>query len=89
MADTHYEPRGFAVDCWIETAEGPVIMHETPGKGFAAMTRMSDGRLGFRQLMKVVKTGAIGGGAGPTTISRCSQPEQWTRTSWRYRVAWA
>ena len=59
MTDTLYDPRGFAVDCWIETAEGPVIMHETPGKGFAAMTRMSDGRLGFRQLMKVVKAGPV------------------------------
>jgi hypothetical protein len=52
-------PRGFATDCWIETAEGPVIMHETPGKGFAAMTRFPDGHLGFRQLMKVVKSGPV------------------------------
>lgn len=59
MADASFEPRGFAVDCWIETAEGPVIMHETPGKGFAAMTRFPDGRLGFRQLMKVITTGPV------------------------------
>ena len=59
MEDARYEPRGFAIDCWIETAEGPVIMHETPGKGFAAMTRFADGHLGFRQLMKVVKSGPV------------------------------
>lgn len=34
-------------------------MHETPGKGFAAMTRFPDGRLGFRQLMKVITTGPV------------------------------
>jgi hypothetical protein len=37
----------------IETAEGPVAMHETPKKGFAVMTRMDDGTIGFRQLIKL------------------------------------
>ena len=37
----------------IETAEGPVRMAETPGKGFAVLTRLPSGRLGFRQLIKV------------------------------------
>src|SRR5262245_25575452 len=53
------EVKGLSVDCWIETAEGPVPMRETPGKGFAAMTRFADGRIGFRQLMKVVKSGPV------------------------------
>jgi len=38
----------------VETAEGPVPMAETPGKGFAVLTRLPAGRLGFRQLLKVV-----------------------------------
>lgn len=59
MADETSGPRGIAVDCCIETAEGPVVMHETPGKGFAAMTRFPDGHIGFRQLMKVVKSGPV------------------------------
>ncbi len=59
MADQTSEPRGIAVDCYIETAEGPIVMHETPGKGFAAMTRFPDGHIGFRQLMKVVKSGPV------------------------------
>lgn len=37
----------------IETAEGPVSMRETPKKGFAVMTRTDDGRIGFRQLIKL------------------------------------
>jgi hypothetical protein len=37
----------------VETAEGPVAMHETPKKGFAVLTRFDDGELGFRQLLKV------------------------------------
>ena len=46
-------PRGLAGDCMVETAEGPVAMADTPGKGFAVLTRLPAGRLGFRQLMKV------------------------------------
>src|SRR5262249_57120848 len=34
---------------------GPVPMSETPNKGFAVLTRI-DGRLGFRQLIKLVAT---------------------------------
>jgi len=37
----------------IETAEGPVRMADTPGKGFAVMTRLPAAQLGFRQLIKV------------------------------------
>jgi hypothetical protein len=50
-ADGH--ARGLARDCMVETAEGPVAMHETPKKGFAVMTRFDDGRIGFRQLLKL------------------------------------
>jgi hypothetical protein len=52
-------PRGFAADCMIETAEGPVAMSETPGKGFAVLTRLPSGHLGFRQLIKVVARGPV------------------------------
>lgn len=45
--------RGLVRECMVETAEGPVAMHETPKKGFAVMTRMDDGVIGFRQLIKV------------------------------------
>lgn len=45
--------RGLSPDCMIETAEGPVRMADTPGKGFAVMTRLQPTRLGFRQLIKV------------------------------------
>lgn len=51
--------RGLPGDCMIETAEGPVAMGETPGKGFAVMTRLPDGRIGFRQLIKVVTSGPV------------------------------
>ena len=44
----------------IETAEGAVAMSETPGKGFAVLTRLPSGRLGFRQLLKVVTSGPVG-----------------------------
>ena len=50
MADS---PRGLSPDCMIETAEGPVRMADTPGKGFAVMTRLQPMQLGFRQLIKV------------------------------------
>ena len=43
----------------VETAEGPVAMAETPGKGFAVLTRMPSGKLGFRQLLKVVASGPV------------------------------
>jgi hypothetical protein len=51
--------RGLAVDCLVETAEGPVPMAETPNKGFAVLTRMPTGALGFRQLIKVVTREAV------------------------------
>jgi hypothetical protein len=52
-------PRGLAGDCMIESAEGPVAMKETPGKGFAVLTRLPSGQLGFRQLLKVTAADAI------------------------------
>jgi len=51
--------RGLAGDAMIETAEGPVAMSETPGKGFAVLTRLPSGRLGFRQLIKVSAHGPV------------------------------
>jgi hypothetical protein len=51
---------GLAGDCMIETAEGPVAMSETPGKGFAVLTRLPSGQLGFRQLIKVAAAGPVG-----------------------------
>jgi hypothetical protein len=54
MADTPAPTRGLAASCAVETAEGPVPMAETPGKGFAVLTRLPSGQLGFRQLIKVV-----------------------------------
>jgi len=52
-------PRGIAHDCCVETAEGPVPMAETPGKGFAVLTRLASGTLGFRQLLKVTTHGSV------------------------------
>jgi len=43
----------------IETAEGPVAMSDTPGKGFAVLTRLPSGQLGFRQLIKVAAAGPV------------------------------
>jgi hypothetical protein len=60
MAETASPPRGLAGDCLIESAEGPVPMSETPGKGFAVLTRLPSGRLGFRQLLKVAASGPVG-----------------------------
>ena len=60
MPDGNPFPRGLAGDCMIETAEGPVAMSETPGKGFAVLTRLDSGALGFRQLIKVAATGPVG-----------------------------
>jgi hypothetical protein len=34
-------------------------MRDTPGKGFAVMTRLPSGRLGFRQLIKVTSAEAV------------------------------
>ena len=59
MDDGRDVPRGLASDCMIETAEGPVAMSETPGKGFAVLTRLPSGRLGFRQLLKVAASGPV------------------------------
>ena len=56
MADA--APRGIAPDCIIETAEGPVRMADTPGKGFAVMTRLGE-QLGFRQLIKVETAASV------------------------------
>lgn len=52
-------PRGLATACLVETAEGPVAMAETPNKGFAVLTRLPSGALGFRQLIKVVTREAM------------------------------
>ena len=43
----------------IESAEGPVVMADTPGKGFAVLTRLPSGQLGFRQLIKVTSAGPV------------------------------
>jgi hypothetical protein len=59
MADPANLPRGIAGTCMIETAEGPVAMADTPNKGFAVLTRMPGGQLGFRQLIKVVSSGPV------------------------------
>jgi hypothetical protein len=52
-------PRGLATSALIETAEGPVTMSDTPNKGFAVLTRLPSGTLGFRQLIKVVSRDAV------------------------------
>lgn len=51
--------RGLAPECHVETAEGPVTMAETPNKGFAVLTRLPSGQLGFRQLIKLVTRGPV------------------------------
>jgi hypothetical protein len=56
--------RGLDPAVLLETAEGPVPMAETPNKGFAVLTRMPSGELGFRQLIKVVTSG------GPVPLLR-------------------
>src|SRR6058998_1607032 len=53
------EPRGLAASCMVETAEGPVPIAETPGKGFPVLTRLPSGRLGFRQLLRVNAGGPV------------------------------
>ena len=53
MANDGSAAHGLATSCMVETAEGPVPMHETPKKGFAVLTRFDHGALGFRQLIKV------------------------------------
>jgi hypothetical protein len=57
MADS--PARGLAPGTYIETAEGPVPMVETPNKGFAVLTRLPSGTLGFRQLIKVITAGPV------------------------------
>ena len=59
MSETSSAPRGLAGDCMVESAEGPVAMRETPNKGFAVLTRLPSGQLGFRQLIKVVQAGPV------------------------------
>src|SRR5262245_41075396 len=51
--------RGLAGDCMVESAEGPIPMSKTPGKGFAMLTRLPSGQLGFRQLIKVTTVGPV------------------------------
>ena len=51
--------RGLIPESWVETAEGPVVMSETPNKGFAVLTRLPSGELGFRQLIKLVTRGPV------------------------------
>src|SRR5437870_3907527 len=53
------DARGLAASCMVETAEGPVAIAETPGKGFPVLTRLPSGRLGFRQLIKVNAAGPV------------------------------
>lgn len=59
MAGADDRPRGLAPTAYVETAEGPVAMAETPNKGFAVLTRMPSGALGFRQLIKLVTHGPV------------------------------
>ena len=59
MAEGTAAARGLAGDCMIESAEGPVPMADTPGKGFAVLTRLPSGKLGFRQLIKVSPAGPV------------------------------
>jgi hypothetical protein len=53
------DARGLAGSALVETAEGPVAMAETAGKGFAVLTRLPSGRLGFRQLIRVSAHGPV------------------------------
>lgn len=53
------ESRGLVPSSHVETAEGPVTMEETPNKGFAVLTRLPDGQLGFRQLIKLERIGPV------------------------------
>src|SRR5205823_5248118 len=59
MTSASEAPRGLAGDCMVESAEGPVAMAETPNKGFAVLTRLPSGQLGFRQLIKVTTAGPV------------------------------
>lgn len=53
------DARGLTPDCLVETAEGPVEMSDTPKKGYAVLTRLPSGTLGFRQLIKVERSGPV------------------------------
>jgi hypothetical protein len=59
VASEDVQERGLASGCHVETAEGPVRMSETPNKGFAVLTRLPSGQLGFRQLIKLVTRGPV------------------------------
>jgi len=59
VASDEHQERGLAPSCHVETAEGPVRMSETPNKGFAVLTRLPSGQLGFRQLIKLVSRGPV------------------------------
>lgn len=51
--------RGLVPGAHVETAEGPVTMADTPNKGFAVLTRLPSGQLGFRQLIKLATRGPV------------------------------
>ncbi len=53
------DERGLVPGAHVETAEGPVTMAETPNKGFAVLTRLPSGQLGFRQLIKLATRGPV------------------------------
>jgi hypothetical protein len=59
MASEDRLERGLAPSSCVETAEGPVPMSETPNKGFAVLTRLGSGQLGFRQLIKLATRGPV------------------------------
>jgi hypothetical protein len=59
MSSEGADDRGLAASCHVETAEGPVVMAETPNKGFAVLTRLPSGGLGFRQLIKLVTRASV------------------------------
>ena len=59
MSGEQEAQRGLAPSTHVETAEGPVQMHETPNKGFAVLTRLPSGTIGFRQLIKLLTRGPV------------------------------
>jgi len=59
MAEESTGERGLTPGSWVETAEGPVVMSDTPNKGFAVLTRLPSGQLGFRQLIKLATRGPV------------------------------
>ena len=53
------DARGLTPETYVESAEGSVLMAETPNKGFAVLTRLPSGALGFRQLIRVTTVGPV------------------------------